>query len=63
MYLISAKGYENTGVRLLIENETGIIWVSIKNIQDGLDVQNISDLLLKKNILYLYNKKPYERSN
>ena len=63
MYLISAKGYENTGVRLLIENETGIIWVSIKNIQDGLDVQNISDLLFKKNILYLYNKKPYERSN
>ena len=48
MYLISTKGYENAGVRLLIEKETGIIWVSMKNVQDGLGVQNISDLVLKE---------------
>ena len=44
MYLISTKGYD---VRLLIEKETGIIWVNMKNVQDGLGVQNISDLVLK----------------
>ena len=30
MYLISAKGYKNAGFCLLIENETGIIWASVK---------------------------------
>ena len=48
MYLISAKGNENAGVRLLIEKETGIIWASKKNVQDGLGVQNITDLVLKQ---------------
>ena len=42
MYLISANGYENASVGLLIEEETSIIWVSMKNVQDGLGVQNIS---------------------
>ena len=28
--------------------KTGIIWASTKNVQDGLDVQNISDLVLKE---------------
>ena len=35
MYLISAKGYKNAGARLLIEKEIGIIWASMKNVQDG----------------------------
>ena len=35
MYLKSTKGYD---VQLLIEKETGIIWVSMKNVQDGLGV-------------------------
>ena len=38
MDLISAEGYKNTGVHLLIEKETGIIWASIKNGQDGLGI-------------------------
>ena len=45
MHLISAKGYENVIFRLFIEKETSIIWVSMKNLQDGLGVQNISDLV------------------
>ena len=53
MYLISTKGYD---VRLLIEKETGIIWVSMKNVQDGLGVQNISDLVLKE-IYGIYKTK------
>ena len=46
VHLISAEGYKNAGVHLLIEKETGIIWASIKNGQDGLGIQNISDLVL-----------------
>ena len=53
MYLISTKGYD---VHLLIEKETGIIWVSMKNVQDGLGVQNISDLVLKE-IYGIYKTK------
>ena len=48
MYLISGKGYENAGVCLLIEIETDIIWLSMKNVQNGLGVQNISDLVLQE---------------
>ena len=47
MYLISAKGYESACVPLLIE-KNGIIWASTKYVQDGLDVQNISDVVLKE---------------
>ena len=56
MYLISAKGYTNAGVRLLIEKETGIIWASMENVQDGLGVQNISDLVWKE-IYGIYKAK------
>ena len=48
MSLISAKGYENTGVSHLIIKKTGELWVSIKDVRDGLGVKNISDLVLKE---------------
>ena len=60
MYLISAKGYENASVHLLVEKETGIMWVSMKNVQGA---QNISDLVLKDIYGIHKTKKPYERSN
>ena len=60
MYLISAKGYENASVDLLVEKETGIMWVSMKNVQGA---QNISDLVLKDIYGIHKTKKPYERSN
>ena len=63
MYLISTNGYENARVRLLIENETGIIWVNMKNVQHGLGVQNISDLVLKEIYSIYKTIKPYKRSN
>ena len=53
MYLISTKGYD---VHLLIENETDIIWVSMKNVQDGLGAQNIPNLVLKE-IYSIYKTK------
>ena len=48
IYLISAKGSENTSVRLLIVKKTGEIWASMNNAEDGLGVQKIFDLVLKE---------------
>ena len=48
IYLISAEGYKNAGVNILIIKKTGEIWVSMKNIHDGLGVKNMSDLILKE---------------
>ena len=56
MYLISTEGYKNAGVDLLIIKRTGKIWTKMKDIQDGLGVQNISDLILKE-IYGIYQTK------
>ena len=56
MSLISAKGYENAGVSHLIIITTGKLWVSMKDVGDGLGVKNVSDLVLKK-IHGIYEKK------
>ena len=58
LYLISAKGYENASVHLLVEKETGIMWVNMKNVQG---VQNISDLVLKDIYGIHKRKNPDER--
>ena len=47
MYLISAEGYKNAGVQLLIIKKTGKIWPSMKEVRKGMGVKNISDLVLK----------------
>ena len=44
IYLISAEGYTNTRVYIL----TVKIWESMTNVHDGLDVKNMSDLILKE---------------
>ena len=36
MYLISAEGYKNAGVHILIIRKTGEILVSMKNVNNGL---------------------------
>ena len=56
MYLISAEGYKNAGVDLLRIKKTGEILTKMKDIQDGLGVQNISDLILKE-IYGIYQTK------
>ena len=56
MYLISAEEYKNTGVHVLIIKETDKIWVSMKNVHNGLGVTNIFDLILKE-IYGLYKTK------
>ena len=56
MYLISAERYENAGVDNLIIKKTGEIRTKMKDIQNGLGVQNISDLVLKE-IYGIYKTK------
>ena len=48
MYLISAQGYKNADVHILIIKKTGEIWASMKDSGSGMGVKNISDLVLKE---------------
>ena len=56
MYLISAEGYKNASVHILIKKKSGKIWVIMKNVHDGLGVKNMSDLVLKE-IYGIYEAK------
>ena len=56
MNLISAKGYNNANVNLLKIRERNELWISIKDVGNGLAVKNISDLILKE-IYGIYEKK------
>ena len=47
MYLISAKGYKNAGVHILIIRKIGEIWLSMKNVQ-MYKCTNESNLILKE---------------
>ena len=47
MSLISAERYKNAGVHLII-NETGELWVSMKDFGVDLGVKSIFDLILKE---------------
>ena len=54
MSLISAKAYENAKVHTIqVKND---LWVSIKDVGNGLGVKNISDLVLKE-IYGIYEKR------
>ena len=48
MYLISAEGYKNGNVEFLTIKATSEIWVSMKDVESGTGVKNISDLVLKE---------------
>ena len=56
MYLLSVEGYTNTSVHILKIRKNDEIWVSMKDIGDGLGDKNISDLVLKE-IYGIYEKK------
>ena len=47
MNLISAEGYIKAKVHFLKIRKTNELWISMKNVGDGLGVKNISDLVLK----------------
>ena len=54
MYLISVEGYKN--VHPLIVRKTGEIWASMRNVQEGMGVKNMPDLILKE-IYSIYGTK------
>ena len=47
MYLMSAEGYKNKNFDFLTIKATSEIWVKMKDVQNGLGVTNMSDLVLK----------------
>ena len=60
MSLISAKAYEDAKVySIQVKNH---LWVSMKDVANGLGVKNISDLVLKE-IYGAYEKKINKRRN
>ena len=48
MYLILAEGYKNANVEFLTIKTTSEIWVGMKDVESGINVKNISDLVLKE---------------
>ena len=60
MDLISVEGYKNAKVHTIqVKND---LWISIKDIGNGLGVKNISDLVLKEMQSH-YEKKNNKRRN
>ena len=53
MYVISVEGYKNAKVDFLTVKTAGEIWVSMEDVQSGMGVKNISDLVLKEGITKL----------
>ena len=56
MYLILSQGYTNAKVHFLKIRKSGELWISIKDVGDGLGVKNICDLVLKE-IYGIYRRK------
>ena len=56
MYLISTQGHTNVNVHHLRIRKTGEIWVSMKDIGNGLGVKNIYDELNTKSNKFVYVK-------
>ena len=56
MCLISVEGYGNSGVAMFILEKPGEIWVSMKDVHEGLGLQNMSDPVLKQ-IYGIYGTK------
>ena len=48
MYLISAEEFKNANVKFLTIKATSETWVNMKDVESGMGVKNISDLVLKE---------------
>ena len=48
MYLISAEGYKNANAAFLTIKTTNEVWVSMKDVGNGIGVKSISHLVLKE---------------
>ena len=47
MDIISIKGYENDKF-VSLKNKNGDLWVIMKDFKEGLEIKNMSDLVLKE---------------
>ena len=61
MYLISAKGYKNANVEFLTVKTTSKIWVNIKDVESGMGVKDISDLVLTEMYGICETKNPTKK--
>ena len=52
MYLISAEGYKNANFEFLTKT-TSEIWVNMIDVGSGMGVKDISDLVLKKYMVFV----------
>ena len=52
-YLISAERYKNVEADFLAVKKTDRIWISMKNMHNGLSIKNMSDLVLKKYMVHI----------
>ena len=48
MYLLSAEGYKNADVHILIIKKTDKIWPRMKGVGNGMVLKNTFDLVLKE---------------
>ena len=48
MVIISGEAYENTKVHTIKINNKKLFWVKMTDVQDGLGIKNISDLVRKE---------------
>ena len=62
MYLISAEGYKNARIHILITKKSDEIWVSMKNLHKGLGVKNMSDPILKEIYIEFMKQKTLLKS-
>ena len=62
MDLISVEGYGNAKV-ICLKNNTGDLWVSMKDVGVGLGVKSISDLVLKEILCIFWKKGINKRRN
>ena len=60
MYLISVQRCKIAGVHFLRVRKTDEIWVSMKNVHNGLGVKNVSDLVLNE-IYSIYKTKTLQK--
>ena len=63
MFLLSSELYKNAKVYFLRVKTIDEIWVSMKDVYNGLGVKNISDLVLKETYGKYERKKPYRQWN
>ena len=61
MYIISADGYKNANVIFLTIKKISEIWVNMKDVESGMGVKNISNLVLKEIYVIFETKKPTKK--